>query len=114
MEAEGRGELETGQDEDLGHQLSVFGKKLNFGLGDPPELFEIDKVFQLVLDPDPACDRVVISKSDDIQALIRGNSQDVDRSDAGFLVVDRAGGVDMQIGPVPLQLLGGFGRCRVV
>ena len=114
MEAERRGELETGQDEDLAHQLTVLGKKLNFGLGDPAELLEIDKVFQLMLDTDPACDRVVISKSNDIQALVRGGPQNVDRSDAWFLVIDRAGGVDMQISPVPLQLWGGFGRCRYV
>jgi hypothetical protein len=114
VEAEGRGELEAGQNENLAHQLPVFREKLAFRISDPAELLEIDQVFELVFDADPTGDGVVIGEGDDIQTLACGASQDVYWGDPGLLVVDRARGVDMQIGPVPLQLAGVRGRCRIV
>jgi len=89
--------------------LAVFGQQLCFVRSYAPEPFEIRQVFDLVPEPGPTGDRVVISQGDEVESLLGGGSEKVNGADARFLIVDRSGSVDRQVRAVPLFGWSGVG-----
>jgi len=89
--------------------LAVFGQQLCFVRSYAPESFEIGQVLDLVPEPGPTGDRVVISQGDEVESLLGGGSEKVNGADARFLIVDRSGSVDMQVRAVPLFGWSGVG-----
>jgi hypothetical protein len=95
VETECRRELESRQNEDSTHQFAIFSKECCFVSGNTTESLQVDEIFDFMLESGPACDRVVVGEGDDVEALLVGTAQKIDRSDTWFLVVDRSGGVNV-------------------
>ena len=89
--------------------MAVFGQQFCFARGDAPEPFEICQVLDLMPEPGPTGDRVVIGQGDEVEALLGGGSEKFNGADARFLIVNRSRSVDMQVRAVPLfGCLGGM------
>jgi hypothetical protein len=109
VEAEGGGELEPRQDEDLVEETAVLLEPLGFLGVEPLEVLEQLQVFDLAPHVGVAADRVVVGEGDDIERLLGGPAEDVEGSRRRLLVVDRGGGVDVEIDPAPFMPRRGWG-----
>lgn len=88
MKAERGRELESGQDQNLFGQFAVLAQQLALAPGYPVKLLQVGEILNLVLEPDPTSDRVMIREGDDIEPLIPRRPEQVDGADVWFLVIN--------------------------
>ena len=79
VEAEGRGELEARQDQDLRQQPAVFRQAGRFGGLDALEVLEEFEIFDLPPEVGVAPDGVVVGEGDDVETLGLGRLKDLQR-----------------------------------
>ena len=99
------GELEPGEHQDTGEQAPELGQPLRFIGLQPAEVLDELQVLDLAPEVGIAPDRVVIGQGDGVETALLGTVQDVEDADAGLLVVDGGGGVNMKVDAAPGEIL---------
>jgi hypothetical protein len=99
------GELEPGEHQDTGEQAPELGQPLRFIGLQPAEVLEELQVLDLAPEVGVAPNGVVVGQGDGIQTAFFSAVQDVEDADAGLLVVDGGGGVNMKVDAAPGEIL---------
>jgi hypothetical protein len=99
------GELEAGKDQDPGEQAPELGQALCFIRLQPAEVLEKLEILDLAPEVGVAADRVVIRQGDGVETPLLSAVEDVENPDAGLLVVDGGGGVNMKVDTAPGVIL---------
>jgi hypothetical protein len=99
------GELEPGENQNLGEQAAELGKPLRFSGGLPAEVFEKLEILDFPPEVGVAADGVVIGKGDGIETALFGTVQDVENGDPWLLVISRRRRVNVKIDATPGKIL---------
>ena len=105
VEPELRGELEPGQHQDTSEQAPELGQPLRFIRLQPAEVLKELEILDLAPEVGVAPDRVVIGQGDGVETAFFGAVQNVEDADAGLLVVDGGGGMNMKVDAAPGEIL---------